>query len=352
MCLLLGGLVLVLVLRRGTSHQPIVGEEVASSQGRRLASRTALDAGEEPADTDAGPEEAGQKMRDDEGGETVRCPISSGPPLVVEGKLYVITPEEELPEGVVSQAIERRVQVRGDQVILADVRPVGRGKLRLPGYGSLMMEWESGEGRASCTPIRLEPVAVVVGRIVPPEGEVSVGGCGTYDEADEEGNFYLEVEARPCEITVQRKDGAVTTYGDPVPVNAIPGTETEVLLQLPEEPGGGLGLRWAAIEEGWLVTGAFKGSPAAEAGIRPGDIIKQVDGHSVEGASLMEVPALTEGPAGSTVKLLVRSEGGVHEVDIERRYLDDPWEFWYHCEPGTNDCESGFVVKEGMELEF
>ena len=55
-----------------------------------------------------------------------------------------------------------------------------------------------------------------------------------------------------------------------------------------------------------VIVSPFEGSPAKEAGIRPGDIIIEVDGESLEGYSLMEAINIIRGPEGTSVDLLVK----------------------------------------------
>jgi carboxyl-terminal processing protease len=55
-----------------------------------------------------------------------------------------------------------------------------------------------------------------------------------------------------------------------------------------------------------VIVSPFEGSPAKEAGIRPGDIILEVNGESIEGYSLMEAINIIRGPEGTSVELLVK----------------------------------------------
>ena len=66
-----------------------------------------------------------------------------------------------------------------------------------------------------------------------------------------------------------------------------------------------------------LVVAPIAGSPAEKAGIRPGDLILEVDGQSIEGISLIEAVSKIRGPRGSVVSLLVQHVGSVEKVVIE-----------------------------------
>jgi carboxyl-terminal processing protease len=65
-----------------------------------------------------------------------------------------------------------------------------------------------------------------------------------------------------------------------------------------------------------LIVSPIPGGPAEAAGIRPGDIILEVDGESIEGLSLLEAVSKIRGPKGSTVTLLVKHLGAIDPVLI------------------------------------
>ena len=58
--------------------------------------------------------------------------------------------------------------------------------------------------------------------------------------------------------------------------------------------------------------------PAHKAGIRHGDEVTSVDGKPVTGKSYEEVVHMIRGEAGTTVKMQVKDEKGVHELSVER----------------------------------
>lgn len=66
----------------------------------------------------------------------------------------------------------------------------------------------------------------------------------------------------------------------------------------------------------------FPGTPAAAAGLRPGDWIMAVDGESTEGWTLEKSSSRIRGPAGSTVVLTIQHEDGtVREVSLTRQRI-------------------------------
>lgn len=96
------------------------------------------------------------------------------------------------------------------------------------------------------------------------------------------------------------------------------------------------------VETGRLTVAApLPGTPAAEAGVRTGDVIMQVDGESVDGLDTAEVTARIKGPAGEAVSLgllrpgqddlvevtVVRADVRVPTVLGETRNADGTWDY-------------------------
>ena len=65
-----------------------------------------------------------------------------------------------------------------------------------------------------------------------------------------------------------------------------------------------------------VVTQVFPGSPAARAGIVPGEVIMAVDGASTAGKSVDSVVARIVGPAGTQVRLQLRRAGVASLIDL------------------------------------
>ena len=80
--------------------------------------------------------------------------------------------------------------------------------------------------------------------------------------------------------------------------------------------GAEVGIRDGAI----TILAPIEDSPADKAGLKPGDVILEVDGESIRGLGLLEVVGRIRGEKGTTVRLLVRrmGSGASEELTIER----------------------------------
>ena len=87
----------------------------------------------------------------------------------------------------------------------------------------------------------------------------------------------------------------------------------------------GVGMTVEEIERGLRVLTVYEGSPADRGGLRPGDVITHVNGRSIAGESSEESTTRIKGPAGSSVRLTVRSKGEKRELTLERARSRSRW---------------------------
>lgn len=103
----------------------------------------------------------------------------------------------------------------------------------------------------------------------------------------------------------------------------------KVLEHFNEEISGrfsGIGLTVTAVKRGLRAEQVFHRSPAAKAGIRPGDVIVSVDGHSIAGESTEAATARVKGPEGTQVEIGYTRppHGGVRDVTLTRTQITVP----------------------------
>lgn len=83
----------------------------------------------------------------------------------------------------------------------------------------------------------------------------------------------------------------------------------------------GVGITMTLDSEGCLIQEVNTKGPAYEAGIRAGSYLTFVDGKSVKDKTLGEISAAVRGPEGTTVRLLVKTNGVSKTYDLVRRTL-------------------------------
>jgi carboxyl-terminal processing protease len=79
---------------------------------------------------------------------------------------------------------------------------------------------------------------------------------------------------------------------------------------------GGLGIE-VTQENGWIkVISPIDDTPAAKAGVKPGDLITHLNGSSVQGLTLQEAVEQMRGERGTAIKLTIRREGADKPIDL------------------------------------
>src|SRR5205814_5126553 len=79
---------------------------------------------------------------------------------------------------------------------------------------------------------------------------------------------------------------------------------------------GGLGIE-VSMENGLVkVVSPIDDTPAAHAGLKPGDLITHLDGNAVQGLTLPEAVEKMRGPVNSDINLTIRREGQ-EPVDVK-----------------------------------
>ena len=86
----------------------------------------------------------------------------------------------------------------------------------------------------------------------------------------------------------------------------------------------GVGMTVEEVERGLRVLTVYEGSPADRGGLKAGDVITHVDGRPIAGQSSEESTTRIKGPAGTSVRLTVRSKGDTRELNLERAEVEIP----------------------------
>ncbi len=98
--------------------------------------------------------------------------------------------------------------------------------------------------------------------------------------------------------------------------------EYEALKEATSGQFGGLGLK-VQMESGYLqVVSPIDDTPAAKAGIQPGDMIVEIDGQPVKGLTMPEAIKAMRGDAGSKISLTILREGQDKPMTLELERAD------------------------------
>ncbi|MFH0761479.1 MAG: S41 family peptidase [Bacteroidota bacterium] len=124
-----------------------------------------------------------------------------------------------------------------------------------------------------------------------------------YHSMVRELEMYYVDETDPGRLIRTSIDKMLQTL-DPYTVY-VPESQTEDLQLMTTGEYGGVGATIGQDSTSVFISDPYEGSPAANAGLRAGDIIRKVDERSVEGKTASEISPMMKGPIGSTVRITV-----------------------------------------------
>jgi carboxyl-terminal processing protease len=144
-----------------------------------------------------------------------------------------------------------------------------------------------------------------------------------YEEAIDtlERDYYREVDRK--ELLNQSLERAVGSLDDRFSHYFAP-RDFNDFQEATEGRFEGVGMTVEEIERGLRVLTVYDGSPADRGGLKPGDVITHVDGRSIAGSSSEESTTRIKGPAGTSVRLTVRSNGSSRELTLKRAEVEIP----------------------------
>jgi carboxyl-terminal processing protease len=86
----------------------------------------------------------------------------------------------------------------------------------------------------------------------------------------------------------------------------------------------GVGMTVEQDPKGLRIISVYKNTPASRGGLKPGDLITAVNGKPLAGTSSAEATTRIKGPAGTRVKLTLRSDGKERTVELQRQKVEIP----------------------------
>ena len=144
-----------------------------------------------------------------------------------------------------------------------------------------------------------------------------------YDEAIDtlSRDYYRNVDKK--ELLNQSLDRAIRSLDDRFSNYFAPHDFAD-FQQATEGRFEGVGMTVEPVTDGLRVITVYDGSPADRGGLRSGDVITQVNGKSIAGASSEESTTRIKGPAGTAVKLTVHSGKSTRVLTLKRAEVEIP----------------------------
>ena len=147
------------------------------------------------------------------------------------------------------------------------------------------------------------------------------------EKVDQQSMFYGSIK------------GMVGSINDSATVFLDPEETEEFNLSNEGKYFEGIGAELGYDDGSVIIVSPLEGSPAKEAGVRPGDVILKIDDYEVSSTdTIFDVVALIRGEAGTLVTLQVFRKGDFTPIDIEieRKEITVPSMSWELVEDNTD----------------
>ena len=133
--------------------------------------------------------------------------------------------------------------------------------------------------------------------------------------------------------------GTLKSLDDPYTVYLTP-EETKAFEEKQKGEYSGIGAALQAGPKGLVITSVFEGSPAEAAGLKPGDIIVEVDGEPTAGVAIETSIARIKGDEGTPVRTPRQAQGEREAEDADRHPA-------HHRDPRDQDRDEAGRRREG-----
>jgi carboxyl-terminal processing protease len=162
-------------------------------------------------------------------------------------------------------------------------------------------------------------------------GSIGVKQDGAKEAGDLQQRIIEELQNRyyrPVDVdklSTAGVRGTLKSLDDPYTVYLTP-EETKAFEEKQKGEYSGIGAALQAGPKGLVITSVFEGSPAEAAGLKPGDIIVEVDGEPTAGVAIETSIARIKGDEGTPVELLVKpkASGKQKTLTVTRRTIEIP----------------------------
>ncbi len=144
-----------------------------------------------------------------------------------------------------------------------------------------------------------------------------------YDEAVDtiSRDYYRQVNRK--DLLNKSLDSAVRSLNDRFSNYFAPHDYSD-FQQATEGRFEGVGMSVDPVKDGLRIITVYDGSPAKEGGLKAGDIIVAVNGKSIAGQDSQAATTQIKGPAGTEVRLTVRSGKKTRVVTVKRAEVEIP----------------------------
>lgn len=151
-------------------------------------------------------------------------------------------------------------------------------------------------------------------------------------------NYYGELDKK--ELIDKAIEGMLESIDDPY-TTYIDDSKSNVFNTTLEGSFQGIGVEIANDSDNNIVVyGIIKNSPAEKAGIQPLDIIKSIDGESLEGISTSEFVEMIKNSVNSKITLGIQREDEKIDIEVVRELVTIP------------SVESNIFEKEGKKIGY